>query len=160
VVVCQNVAMAPPTRHLEDFRAGEEVPLGSFTLDEAEIVEFARRFDPQPFHTDAEAAAASPFGGLIASGWHTASAAMRLMVDNLIPRETAMGSPGVDELRWTRPVRPGDTISVTYRVLEVVPSRSKDDRGHVVGQVVAVNQDGEVVMTYRGRGIYRRRPPA
>lgn len=150
--------MAPPTRYLEDFRVGEEVPVGSFTLTEADIIAFAERFDPQPFHTDPLAARSSPFGGLIASGWHTASATMRLMVENFIPRESSMGSPGIDELRWTRPVRPDDTISAVYRVLEVVPSRSKDDRGHVVGQVVASNQDGEVVMTYRGRGIYRRRP--
>ena len=158
--MCQNVAMAPRTRYLEDFRVGEEVPLGSFTLTEADIIDFGQRFDPQPFHTDPLAARSSPFGGLIASGWHTASATMRLVVENFIPRETSMGSPGIDELRWTRPVRPGDTISAVYRVLEVVPSRSKDDRGQVVGQVVASNQDGEVVMTYRGRGIYRRRPAA
>ena len=151
--------MAPPTRYLDDFDPGQTFELGSFTLSEAEIIDFARRFDPQPFHTDPEAAKDSPFGGLIASGWHTASATMRLMVDNFIPRESSMGSPGIDELRWTRPVRPGDTIRVTYRVLDVVPSRSKPDRGHIAGEVVATNDDGEVVMTFRGRGIYRRRPP-
>lgn len=150
--------MTPPTRYLEDFRVGEEFDLGSFRLEEADIVEFGQRYDPQPFHTDPVAAAGSPFGGLIASGWQTAAATMRLMVDNFIPRETSMGSPGIDELRWTSPVRPGDTVSCSYRVLEVVPSRSKDDRGHILGRVVATNQAGEVVMTFTGRGIYRRRP--
>jgi acyl dehydratase len=151
--------MAPPTRYLEDFEPGQRFELGSFTLDQDEMIDFARRFDPQPFHTDPDAARHSPFGGLIASGWHTVASAMRLMVDNLIPQATTMGSPGIDELRWTRPVRPGDTLTVRYEVLEVVPSRSKADRGHVVGQVVATNQHGEVAMTFRGRGIYRRRPP-
>lgn len=152
--------MAPPTRYLEDFEPGQTFELGSFTLTEADIIDFAQRFDPQPFHTDPQAAKESPFGGLIASGWHTASSAMRLMVDNFIPRESSMGSPGIDELRWTKPVRPDDRITLAYRVLDVVPSRSKPDRGHVVGEVVATNDAGEVVMTYRGRGIYRRRPTA
>jgi acyl dehydratase len=150
--------MASPDRYLEDFEPGQSFDLGSFTLEQDEIIEFAQRFDPQPFHTDPEAAVGSAFGGLIASGWHTASSAMRLMVDNFIPRSTSMGSPGIDELRWTRPVRPGDTIHVVYRVLDVVPSRSKADRGHIVGEAEATNQSGEVVMTFRGRGIYRRRP--
>lgn len=152
--------MAGPTRYLEDFHPGDEFDLGSFTLSEDEIVAFAERFDPQPFHTDPVAATESAFGGLIASGWHTASSTMRLMVERFIPRESSMGSPGIDELRWTRPVRPGDRISVTYRVLDVVASRSKADRGHIEGEAVATNQDGEVVMTFRGRGIYRRRPEA
>lgn len=152
--------MTPPDRYLEDFEPGQTFELGSFTLDHDEIIEFATRFDPQPFHTDPEAAKDSPFGGLIASGWHTASSTMRLMVDHFIPRSSSMGSPGIDELRWTRPVRPGDTIQVVYRVLDVVPSRSKPDRGHIVGEAEATNQAGEVVMTFRGRGIYRRRRPS
>lgn len=150
--------MAPTTRYLDDFEPGQEFLLGSFSLTEDEIIEFARRFDPQPFHTDPEAAEGSAFGGLIASGWHTGSSIMRLLVDNFIPRESSMGSPGIDELRWTKPVRPGDVITAVYRVLDVVPSRSKPDRGHIAGELVATNQDGDVVMTYRGRGIYRRRP--
>lgn len=158
MAVCENLAMAPPSRYLDDFEAGQEFDLGSFSLTEAEIIEFAQRFDPQPFHTDVDAAKSSAFGGLIASGWHTGSSVMRLLVDNFIPRESSMGSPGIDELRWTKPVRPGDVISVAYRVLDVVPSRSKPDRGHIAGELVATNQDGDVVMTYRGRGIYRRRP--
>jgi acyl dehydratase len=152
--------MPAPTRYLEDFEPGQRFPLGSFTLSQAEIIEFAERFDPQPFHTDPDAAKGSVFGGLIASGWHTASAAMRLMVDSFISRETSLGSPGVDELRWTKPVRPGMVVSVGYQVLEVVPSRSKPDRGHIVGQSVATDEVGDVVMTLRGRGMYRRRPPA
>lgn len=150
--------MTPTTRYLDDFEPGQEFLLGSFSLTEDEIIEFARRFDPQPFHTDLEAAEGSAFGGLIASGWHTGSSIMRLLVDNFIPRESSMGSPGIDELRWTKPVRPGDVITAVYRVLDVVPSRSKPDRGHIAGELVATNQDGDVVMTYRGRGIYRRRP--
>lgn len=156
--VCENGAMAPTTRYLDDFQPGQEFALGSFSLSEEEIIDFARRFDPQPFHTDPEAAEGSAFGGLIASGWHTGSSIMRLLVDNFIPRESSMGSPGIDELRWTKPVRPGDVITAVYRVLDVVPSRSKPDRGHIAGELVATNQDGDVVMTYKGRGIYRRRP--
>lgn len=145
-------------RYLDDFKVGERADLGSFTLSEADIIEFAVRYDPQPFHTDPEAAKESSFGGLVASGWHSVSAAMRLLVESFVPKVSAMGSPGIDELRWTKPVRPGVPIHVTYLVEAVVPSTSKPDRGHIVGYCEATDPSGEVVMHFRGRGIYRRRP--
>ena len=124
-------------RYLEDFTAGEVIDLGSYTLDEAEILEFARRFDPQPFHVDPERAAASIYGGLIASGWHTCGIFMRLAVDGLIGDSSSMGSPGLDNLRWLLPVRPGDTLRARYTVLEVTPSRSRPDRGASAAAVLA-----------------------
>jgi acyl dehydratase len=144
--------------YLEDFEAGETIDLGRVTVTREEIVEFARRFDPQPFHLDEEAARRSIFGGLIASGWHTASLFMRLLVDGMIDGSQSMGSPGIDELRWRAPVRPGDTLQGQARVLEVVPSRSRPDRGHIRTAYEFVNQDGVTVMTMIGRGIFARRP--
>lgn len=150
-----------PHRYLEDFKAGEIIHLdGQYRFTREEIVEFATRFDPQPFHVDEEAAKQSIYGGLIASGWHTISALMRLMVDGLINSGGAsLGSPGIDEIRFLKPVRPGDTITARGEVLEVVPSRSKPDRGHMITRYEVSNQRGEVVLTMVGRGIYRRRPP-
>ncbi|MGR8918192.1 MAG: MaoC family dehydratase [Gammaproteobacteria bacterium] len=128
------------------------------TLDEAEIVEFAERYDPQPFHIDRAAAAESFFGGIIASGWHTSAVVMRLLVDHFISRVAGMGSPGVDELRWLKPVRPGDTLGVRVTILETRASRSKPDRGIVRSQVEVLNQDRDVVMTLRSMGMVRRKP--
>ncbi len=149
--------MPAPERYLDDFSTGQTFDLGSFRFTESEIIEFAVRFDPQPFHTDPEAAKDSPFGGLIASGWHTSAAVMRLMVDNFIPRESSMGSPGIDDLRWTKPVRPDVDYDVSYLVEDVVPSRSKPDRGHIKGYLEVTDPEGDIVMSFRGRGIYRRR---
>ncbi|MBI2962411.1 MAG: MaoC family dehydratase, partial [Deltaproteobacteria bacterium] len=115
--------------YLEDFRVGEIIELGSRAVGRDEIIEFGRRYDPQPFHVDEQAARESIYGGLIASGWHTASMFMRLMVDGMIAGSRSMGSPGVDEIRWLKPVRPGDTLRGRVVILEVVPSRSKPDRG-------------------------------
>lgn len=145
-------------RYLEDFRPGEVIELGCHRFEKEEIVEFARRFDPQPFHVDEEAANRSSFGGLIASGWHTAAASMRIIVDGLIRGTVSLGSPGIDELRWLRPVRPGDTLSLRAVVVEVVPSRSKPDRGHMLIRYEATNQTGELAMTMVARGIFGRRP--
>ena len=103
-------------RYFEDYLPGAVHDLGSITIGEAEIIEFARRFDPQPFHIDPEAAKQSAFGGLIANGWHTASLAMRLLVDHYVSRVASLGSPGADEVRWRKPVRPGDTLSVRVTV--------------------------------------------
>jgi len=145
-------------RYLEDFVPGDVYRAGSVRLTEAEIVEFARRYDPQPFHLDAEAARASTYGGLIASGWHTVAATMRLLVDNVFNGSASMGSPGVEALRWLLPVRPGDTLWPRAIVLETRPSRSKPDRGILRFRVEVENQDGEMVMSMEGAGIVGRRP--
>ncbi|MHB8204007.1 MAG: MaoC family dehydratase [Desulfomonilaceae bacterium] len=144
-------------RYFEDYRPGTVHEFGSTTVDEAEIIEFARRFDPQPFHIDPEAAKQSVFGGIIASGWHTSSLAMRLLVDHYVSRVASLGSPGVDELRWLKPVRPGDTLSVRVTVLESKLSRSKPDRGTIRSYVEVMNQHQQVVMTWKGIGLVRRR---
>jgi acyl dehydratase len=147
-----------PLRYFEDFQPGAVVELGSRTLDEAAIVAFARDYDPQPFHTDPEAARSSDFGGLIASGWQTVGVYMRLLVDGCINGTVSLGSPGVEEIRWLVPVRPGDTLRARFTVLEARPSRSRPDRGTVVSLGEVTNQKGEVVMTLRGMGIFGRRP--
>ncbi|MGA8831738.1 MAG: MaoC family dehydratase [Desulfomonilaceae bacterium] len=144
-------------RYFEDYRPGSVHEFGSTTVDEAEIIEFARRFDPQPFHVDPEAAKQSVFGGIIASGWHTSSLAMRLLVDHYVSRMASLGSPGVDELRWLKPVHPGDTLSVRVTVLESKLSPSKPDRGTISSYVEVMNQHQQVVMTWKGIGLVRRR---
>jgi acyl dehydratase len=150
--------MAPGTRWFEDVAAGDVTEFGDYLMSESEIIDFARRYDPQPFHTDPEAARESFFGGLIASGWHTAGAVMRMLVDHFVSPASSMGSPGIDELRWLKPVRPGDRLRVRVTVLETIPSRSKPDRGIVRSLTEAINQDGEVVMSMRGMNLLRRRP--
>lgn len=150
-------AMTKPL-YLEDFEPGRRYELGSFTLTEAEIVEFAERYDPQAIHVDAAAAADGPFGGIIASGWQTAAAVMRLMVDNFIPSETALASPGMEELRWLAPVRPDVTYTAHVVVEETRPSSSKPDRGSIWTTMKLSDPDGTVVYRARGIGIYRRRP--
>jgi acyl dehydratase len=147
-------------RWLEDFHPGDVAEFGDYPITEAEIIAFAERYDPQSFHTDAAAAAAGPYGGLIASGWQTAGVMMRLLVEHFIPPNASLGSPGVDELRWPKPVRPGDRLRVRVTVQEVVPSRSKPDRGVVRSLTEVLNQHGETVMTTRGMVMYRRRPAA
>ena len=144
----------------EDFRPGEAVEIGQHTFTEGEIVAFAREFDPQPFHTDPEAARSSFYGGLIASGWHTCAVAMRLMVQAYIGRAASAGSPGVENIRWTGPVRPGDTIRYRRVILEARPSERRPDIGLVRSRTEAVNQREETVMTMEGWGFFRRRPPA
>lgn len=134
-------------RYLEDYAVGSVYEFGSITVEEAEIIDFARRFDPQVFHSDPEAAKRTIFGGLVASGWHTASMMMRLFVDHYLSWAASLGSPGIDELRWTKPVRPGDQLSIRVTVLEVNRSRSKPDRGILRSFVEVLNQDKEVVLT-------------
>lgn len=146
------------TRYLEDFTEGSTLECGSYTFNEEEIIRFAREFDPQPFHIDPVGAAASPYGGIIASGWHTVSVMMRLMVDGFISGSSSMGSPGVDEVRWLKPVRPGDTITARAHVKTVIPSKSKPDRGVVKSLMEVSNQKDEIVMTVQGMGMYLRRP--
>jgi acyl dehydratase len=146
-------------RHFEDFRVGEIVTLGSVTIGQEEIIAFARQFDPQPFHTDPEAAKESAFGGLIASGWHTIALYMRLLVDGMISAMAeSQGSPGVDKIEWLKPVRPGDTLSGRVTILELIASKSRPDRGTIRTLGEMVNQKGETVLTMRGIGFFGRRP--
>jgi acyl dehydratase len=147
-------------RYWEDFHVGDETVHGTQEITEAEIVRFAREFDPQPFHTDPAAAAAGPFGGLIASGWHTVSLYMGMYVRSQLLDSAGLGSPGVEELRWLVPVRPGDVLTGRSRVVETWPSETNPGRGTVVGEHELVNQRGEVVMRLRARGHIARRPPA
>ncbi len=146
-------------RYFEDFRVGEVLTLGSLTVSEPEIIAFARQFDPQPFHTDPARAKASVFGGLIASGWHTVGLYMRLLVDGMISAMAeSQGSPGVDKIEWLKPVRPGDTLTAKVTIVELVPSKSRPDRGTIRTLGEMVNQKGETVMTMRGIGFFGRRP--
>src|SRR5208283_4515785 len=144
-------------RYFEDYLPGAVHEFGSITIEQHEIIEFARRFDPQSFHIDPEKAKQTVFGGLIASGWHTASLAMRLLVDNYVSKVASLGSPGVDEVRWRKPVRPGDTLSVRVTVLEAKLSRSKPGQGTTRSLVEVLNQHREVVMTWKGIGLVRCR---
>lgn len=143
--------------HFEDFKAGEVFEVGEKKLSKEEIVGFAREYDPQPFHTDEEAAKDSPFGGLIASGWHTAAVFMRLYADSVLHRAASLGSPGLEELRWLKPVRPGDTISGSITVLDAAPSATNPSRGTVHLFFEATNERGETVMTMKARGLFARR---
>ena len=133
-------------RYFEDYIPNSVYEYGSITISEQEILEFAKKFDPQPFHTDPEAASHGPFGGLIASGWHTASAMMRLFADHYLSRVASLGGPGVDELRWHKPVRPGDSLRIRVTVLEAKRSQSKTDRGLVRSFVEVFDQEGNPVM--------------
>jgi acyl dehydratase len=145
-------------RYWEDYEPGQEAEHGTHTITADEIVEFAGRYDPQPFHVDAEAAAAGPFGGLIASGWHTTALYMGIFVRSQMNETAGMGSPGVEELRWLVPVRPGDVLAARSRVVEAWPSETNPLRGTVVSDNELVNQDGAVVMRFRARMHIARRP--
>jgi acyl dehydratase len=123
-----------------------------------EILAFAREFDPQPFHLDEAAARRTIYGGLLASGWHTAAILMRLMWETYLKDTASMGSPGVEEVRWLKPVRPGDTLRARFTVTDARPSRSRPDRGVVTSLSEVLNQHGEVVMTVRGLSMFARRP--
>ena len=149
------------TRYFEDFRPGDVAQLGRKRVTADEIVAFAREYDPQLFHVDEAAAASSPFGGLIASGWHTAAMFMRLFVEELLLDSASLGSPGVEELRWLRPVRPGDELSGVVRIVETRVSERDPRRGTVITESEVRNQEGEVVMRMRARGFFARRtsPP-
>ena len=147
-------------RYYEDFAEGQVYELGEAKVSEAEILEFARQFDPQPFHIDPEAARRSMYGGLIASGWHTASLYMGLMVRNLLQDASSLGSAGIDELRWLKPVRPGDTLRARLTVTSVRPSSKRADRGTVFTQGEMFNQQGERVFFVRSSGMFGRRRPA
>ncbi len=147
-------------RYLEDLHVGDRFESSTFEVTEKGIVDFAENFDPQPFHLDLDAARRSVFQGLVASGWHTAAISMRLFVTGGL--RLAGGSVGlsVDELQWTRPVRPGDTLRLQTEIVEVRPSRSKPDRGVIRIRNMTSNQNGEVVQTFLASVLVRRRPAA
>jgi acyl dehydratase len=147
-------------RYFEDYVVGDVHSLGTVAVEADEMVSFAKRFDPQAMHTDAEKAKRTPFGGLIASGWYTASLIMRLYVEHYLTHVASLASPGLDELRFLKPVRPGDTLSVRVTVLKGVPSRSKSDRGAITSFVEVINQAGEAAMTFKVVNIIAQRPPA
>ncbi len=145
-------------RYWDDYEVGKRYPLGSTTFTEQEIVDFARLYDPQEFHIDPEGARHSLFGGLIASGWHVCAKLMRLFVDNYLDKRTALGSPGIDEIRWLKPVRPGDTLTAWVECTAKIPSKSKPALGIIHELWNATNQRGELVMTAKGINMVRRRP--
>jgi len=144
----------------EDFTPGRVFETPTRTLSEEDIVRFAREYDPQIFHTDAEAARATPFGGLIASGWQTCGITMRLMCDGYLLETSCAGSPGLEELRWLKPVRPGDTLRLKTTVLESTPSGKQPNRGTVLFRWDTLNQNDEIVLSMRGRQLFLRRTSA
>ena len=148
-----------PDLYWEDFEPGQTLELGTRTVTEDEIVAFARQWDPQPFHVDPAAAKDTVFGGLIASGWHTGAMWMRMYVDNVLGA-ASRGSPGIEELRWLAPVRPGDTLTGSLTVLETTPSERDPTRGTVRIRAEMTNGDGVVVMRMTSRGHFARRAPA
>lgn len=145
-------------RYLDDLQAGQRFESGGITLTEAEIIDFAWRYDPQPFHLDVNAAAESPYGGLIASGFQSLALCFRLFIQSGVLAGSSLGSPGIDELRWLAPVRPGDTLRSVVEVIEVRPSASKPDRGIARMKYQAINQRGEAVLSFIVNHLLRRRP--
>ena len=148
-----------PKLYWEDFKVGETAPMGEKLVDRDEVIAFARAYDPQPFHIDEQAARQSMFGGLIASGWHTCAMVMRMMVDSYLGDSASLGSPGVDNVRWLKPVRPGDTIRATRTVLETRASQSRPEIGLMKSRWEVHNQRGELVMSMEGTGLFQRRNP-
>jgi len=153
-----SFAVPAHDRYFEDYIPGEVFEFGERTVSEAEIVEFARQFDPQYFHIDPEKAKTSRFGGVIASGWHTVSLVMRIYVDHFVSHVASLASPGTDEIRWPNPVRPGDTLRLRVTILDSRLSRSKSDRGVVRSKLEALNQKDELVLSLIGISILARRP--
>lgn len=152
--------MVARPRYFEDFEAGRSYALGTVTVSEQEIIAFARQFDPLPIHTDPVAVREGPFGGLVASGWHTGSLFMRLFVGGLIGEAANLGSPGVEELRFLAPVRPGYSLTGRYRVERCEPSRTRAERGTVHGVGELLNDADEAVFRIRNRSFFRRRTGA
>jgi acyl dehydratase len=152
-----NFSTTPQERYLEDYVEGAIHEFGPITITEDEIVQFGKKFDPQIFHMDPNGAKETVYGGLIASGWHTCSLLMRLFVEYYLPGQASLGSPGVDELRWRKPVRPGDKLSVRITVRKVKPSSSKPDRGVLFSFCEMLNQEKKVVLTMKGLNLIRYR---
>lgn len=147
--------------YYEDLELGEQTCFGSYEVTREEVLEFARKYDPQPFHLSDEEAAKTHFGRIAASGWHTAAMTMAVIARHVVAHEQAgLGSPGIDELRWTRPVYPGDTLKVYGEIVEKRPSRSKPEMGSFRTHTRVTNQRGEPVMTFTSIVLIRRRPPA
>lgn len=146
-------------RYFDDYVESDVHRFGSVAVEADEIVAFAKLYDPQSIHTDPEFAKSGPFGGLIASGWLTCGLMMRLYTAHYLTHNASLASPGLDELRWLKPVRPGDRLSVQVTVLKAAPSKSKPDRGAVTSFVEVFNQAGEVVMSFQVVNIIGRRPP-
>ena len=147
-------------RYYEDLEAGDTFALeGRYEVDREEITAFAEQYDPQPFHLDEAAAADSVFGGLIASGWHTAAMSMRLVVDDFLDPETSMGASGVADLEWIEPVRPGDTLRVEIEVFETRPSENRPEMGNVRMKLTGYNQHDDAVIEWVSDGMVRRRNP-
>ncbi len=147
--------------YLDDLELGAETYFGAYEVTREEVLEFARKYDPQPFHLSDEAAAKTHFGRVAASGWHTCAMTMAMIVENFkITGQMGVGSPGVDELRWLKPVYPGDTITVTSTIVEKTPSRSKPEIGSFRSKTVVTNQDGVPVLSFTSIVLIRRRPGA
>jgi acyl dehydratase len=155
-----SAADNPSVWYWEDFREGEVREFGQARVKREDIVRFASEFDPQPFHLDEDAARQTMFGGLIASGWHTAAMAMRMMCDAYLLRSASLGSPGIEQLKWLLPVRPDDTLHMRLTVLESRPMQSKPGVGLIRSRHEVLNQHGQTVMQMEGYGMFRRRPAA
>jgi acyl dehydratase len=153
----EDFAVPAEDRYFEDYVPGAVYEYGYVTVSEAEIISFARQFDPQPIHVDPGFAASGPFGGLIASGWHTTAIGMRMIVDHYLSRVASIASPGIDELRWPAPLRPGDSVRMRATILEARRSRSKPDRGLVRTHGELINQNGETVLTLTAMNLIRAR---
>jgi acyl dehydratase len=154
-----DFAVGVADRYFEDYAVGAVYEYGYVSVSEAEIVAFAEQFDPQPIHVDARFAASGPFGGVIASGWHTASIAMRLVVAHYLSRVASLASPGIDELRWPAPVRPGDSLRLRATIVEARRSRSKPDRGLVRTRAELLNQHDQTVLSLVAMNLLRLRNP-
>ena len=144
----------------EDVHVGQHFDCGEYHVTREEILEFARKYDPQPFHVDEEAASRTMYGGIIASGWHTCAMAMRRLCEGFLNHAQGVGSPGIDEIRFLRPVRPGDVLRVEVEIVDVKPSPSKPDRGSITQKILVLNQKDEVVLTMQAITMMRRRNPA
>ena len=146
-------------RYFEDYIPGSTFEWGPIAVEEDEVIAFAKKFDPQTMHVDPVGAAQGPFKGIIASGWHTVGLVMRLFVDHYLSTVSAIASPGVDEIRWPRPVRPGDELRLRVEITEARVSKSKPDRGLVIAKAQGINQNGEVVTTFTGMNLFLLRNP-
>src|SRR5690349_188238 len=146
-------------QYFEDLEVGAQTNFGSYEVTREEVLEFARKYDPQPFHLSDEAAAKTHFGRLAASGWHTCAMAMAVIARHVVDEEQAgLGSPGIDELRWLKPVYPGDTLHVRGEIVEKTPSRSRPHMGSFRTETIVTNQDDQPVMTFTSIVLIRRRP--
>jgi acyl dehydratase len=154
----QNFSAPVSDRYLDDYQSGAVFEFGPVPVEERDVIAFAKKYDPQPIHTDSLAAAAGPFNGLIASGWHTIGLIMALFVKHYLSPASSMASPGVDEVRWIKPVRPGDQLRLRVTVIETRRSRTKPDRGVLFSYVEGLNQRDEVVVTLKSMNMTAVRP--